>query len=1251
MQEIFISYSRKDETFGRKLHEGLTQAGHKPWMDWVDIPPSSHWWKEIQAGIDASAIFVFVISPDSLASPVCHLEIAHARTRNKRIIPILYRETDEKEAFKRIEERELGMYLETLIVKEECIALANANWIQLAEINWILFTKPSEYDQKLQTLVQAIETDLDYVKDHTRLQVRSMEWEQGNRQDDFLLRGMDLNHAQEWLIKASGNLQPSPTSLQEAFIKASLANVKARRIRLIRAIIASLITIVLLPYIWLSTRFYLDTSDNGDSLVVRAGDPGLKILPGFDFAAIGTDYSLSDIAESYRTEVANENIQGFWLPFNAWGERLYPLLEPSQGGLAYWRTGRHDQAIAILAEAVSNGDQKAVKTLAYLAFLNPQEISQIVDGLLPSLGSSDEVRQTGLEALEYLRKVSPEGAAFQADRLLHKQYNDPKMQIWAIEASGILSDNPNKALEGIVNLVSSNQRETDQSVTNAFVAILLRGDAIQPTQIDMAIQRVDVLSPDAQNTVLKAILGLELSDEQKGKLNQILEGKLKSGQSKDQIFAMQSLAELNEDVPPTFIQSINRLLSDPDQTVREALPALLMKLSTREPARSFELLEDLALSDSSELVRYRAVQSFQGWLGYDHEIIISTLVQTSGDASDLVRVASLETITNLALETTCCMDEVENVLASKLDDESFDVRMMASQGLLLLSNRVNNPENLSSAAQIFSQAIAIPSMDSRDAAAILAARYTNPEAIITTGEILLPYLRDSDSLGIYESTSFFTNAVNEQPQAIPEISILFSSLLQNDELRGDVLFFIWGIHDQHPNVRSQTLSAFMNLLHIGDTEEQLNGIQVLGILGTQDHEIAFQALEAIEPFQNNPDLNLKVTAFETMGSIGDKYPDLVSKYLPDLVDCVRENSGALQLGCSQALLDCVGGEDIHDSQLAGEVYGLLQISTLESDTRISLAKTLVSISSANNESLQMNGDGLLAHIGTEQNSSVKSWLAGVLAAYGDSKTGQVDAAFSTLAEQGRSDILQEREEVVTILRTLASHQPSLGGRVIQALEPIVTDSNQSLRTLAIISIRDIGLTDIQNAQLGLDSLLPALTSQEADARWNAVANGVAPLLVNYPELAKRAVELLDLSYQEAMKDPNPYFSLSEIQDNQILAYEIIAEESPDILWKLITSSSGYERYVGRAAMIQLLKKRPDLISFFQKEVADMQKRCRPQECLSLSLANEMMILLQNPKFMVTLQDEKTDPQLINWLPNEIEVTPLGNKHDPFWNAR
>jgi hypothetical protein len=72
MNEIFLSYARENKDFVRRLYEALSRTGHASWVDWEGIPPSAAWFQEITSAIEAAQAFVFVISPDSVASEVCN---------------------------------------------------------------------------------------------------------------------------------------------------------------------------------------------------------------------------------------------------------------------------------------------------------------------------------------------------------------------------------------------------------------------------------------------------------------------------------------------------------------------------------------------------------------------------------------------------------------------------------------------------------------------------------------------------------------------------------------------------------------------------------------------------------------------------------------------------------------------------------------------------------------------------------------------------------------------------------------------------------------------------------------------------------------------------------------------------------------------------------------------------------------------------------------------------------------------------
>ena len=70
MADVFISYSRRDGAFVRRLHDFLTARGKEAWVDWEDIPPTAEWEADIRAGIEGADAVLFVVSPDSLASDV-----------------------------------------------------------------------------------------------------------------------------------------------------------------------------------------------------------------------------------------------------------------------------------------------------------------------------------------------------------------------------------------------------------------------------------------------------------------------------------------------------------------------------------------------------------------------------------------------------------------------------------------------------------------------------------------------------------------------------------------------------------------------------------------------------------------------------------------------------------------------------------------------------------------------------------------------------------------------------------------------------------------------------------------------------------------------------------------------------------------------------------------------------------------------------------------------------------------------------
>jgi WD40 repeat protein len=256
--DVFISYAREDGEFVRRIHQRLVERGHEVWVDFEGIPPSAEWLEEIERGIEASSTFVFVISPDSVGSQICRQEIDHAGALGKRIIPVLWRPIAE------------GALPETV-----------------ASHNWISFTEADDFEQRLADLFTAIETDLDWVREHTKWLLEAQAWVKRDRDSSLLLRGVQLREAESWLSEAAGaEKDPPPTPLQFEHVAAS-RRAATRRQRIVTALVAAALLVSLgLAAVALLERGHALTQekrsrsreDASNALLNLSSDPELSVL-------------------------------------------------------------------------------------------------------------------------------------------------------------------------------------------------------------------------------------------------------------------------------------------------------------------------------------------------------------------------------------------------------------------------------------------------------------------------------------------------------------------------------------------------------------------------------------------------------------------------------------------------------------------------------------------------------------------------------------------------------------------------------------------------------------------------------------------------------------------------------------------------------------------------------------------------------------------------------------------------------------
>jgi WD40 repeat protein len=201
MSDIFISYSRKDEEFAKHFYSKIQASGREAWMDLHKIPASADWLQQIERGIEGANSFVFILSPNSLASEICQAEVNHAIRYNKRLVPIVHQEGQ----------------------LEPDLAAHQA----LKKLNWIFFCREDPFEHAFQKLLDTIDTDLEYVQEHTRLLERALEWERKNRSYSLLLRGDALVAAEEWLKEKQKKSQP--TDAHQNYIAASCTKRKQEK--------------------------------------------------------------------------------------------------------------------------------------------------------------------------------------------------------------------------------------------------------------------------------------------------------------------------------------------------------------------------------------------------------------------------------------------------------------------------------------------------------------------------------------------------------------------------------------------------------------------------------------------------------------------------------------------------------------------------------------------------------------------------------------------------------------------------------------------------------------------------------------------------------------------------------------------------------------------------------------------------------------------------------------------------------------
>jgi WD40 repeat protein len=188
---VFVSYSRLDLAFARWLVDALEVRGLAVRIDMRDLPALEDWRRELQTLLQGADAVVFIVSQRSVASPVCAWEIGEVARFNKRLAPIVLERVPDD----RIPE-------------------------SVTKINYLFFDEPEAIEARADDLAKALQTDLVWLKEHTRLGNMAHRWDDRRQPASLLLRQQELSEAELWLASHPRGA-PEPTDLHRNFIRAS----------------------------------------------------------------------------------------------------------------------------------------------------------------------------------------------------------------------------------------------------------------------------------------------------------------------------------------------------------------------------------------------------------------------------------------------------------------------------------------------------------------------------------------------------------------------------------------------------------------------------------------------------------------------------------------------------------------------------------------------------------------------------------------------------------------------------------------------------------------------------------------------------------------------------------------------------------------------------------------------------------------------------------------------------------------------
>jgi tetratricopeptide (TPR) repeat protein len=206
----------------------------------------------------------------------------------------------------------------------------------------------------------ALETNLAWLKEHTRLGELARRWEERDRNSTFLLRGRDLEDAQRW-IALHPRGAPEPTTLHRQFVVQSRRSVVRRQ----RALIAGSLMLAIMGFGLAGLALWQRQ---------QALEQSSRANQNFAAAKAAADGLINDLAKNLRNVrgVSQETTRTLLTAANGVMDKLVATTAPTpelelsqfelhyQFGLTYWFVGDVTNALSSIRRSLAITDRMLI---------------------------------------------------------------------------------------------------------------------------------------------------------------------------------------------------------------------------------------------------------------------------------------------------------------------------------------------------------------------------------------------------------------------------------------------------------------------------------------------------------------------------------------------------------------------------------------------------------------------------------------------------------------------------------------------------------------------------------------------------------------------------------------------------------------------------------------------------------------------------------------------------------------------------